>query len=66
MKVRIDYTNWKGERATRTIQPMGPNPLFFGSTEHHPDLQWLLKAYDWDKNQDRVFALRDIHSWEPV
>lgn len=58
--VRIDYTNYKGERAWRVIVP---ESIRFGSTEWHPEPQWLLKALDTEKNAVREFALRDIHAW---
>jgi predicted DNA-binding transcriptional regulator YafY len=68
MKVRIDYTNWKGERAFRIIQPLarpdGSGPIFFSSgNEWHP-AGWMLNAYDWEKKADRTFAMDHIHSWE--
>lgn len=56
----IDYTNYKGERGFRNIQP---ERLRFGATEYHPEKQWLLEAYDLDKEATRTFAVRDIHSW---
>lgn len=58
--VVIDYTNWRGERTTRTIRPKW---IWFGQTEWHPDPQWLLCAFDGDKCEDRDFAVRGIHSW---
>ncbi len=60
--VVIDYTNWRGERSKRRIHPV---TLTFGSNEWHKDLQWLLTAYDVDKEAVREFAMKDIHSWEP-
>lgn len=64
MKVLIRYTNWKGKTEWRTIIPKGT--VWFGSTDYHPEDQWLLPAYDVDKQADRTFALKDISSWEPV
>lgn len=60
-EVIIDYTNWRGERGLRTIHPV---EMFFGINEFHPGEQWLLKAIDMDKNAERVFAMKDIHSWK--
>lgn len=57
----IDYTNWRGERRTRIIRPLG---VLFNSTEHHPEPQWLLSAIDVEKNDVRFFALSNIHSWK--
>lgn len=61
--VEIDYVNWRGERALRRIVPL---ELWFGSSEYHPDEQWLLKAWDEDKNAERDFALSGIKGWKAV
>lgn len=58
--VKITYTNYKGETAERTIIPI---ELWFGSTEYHPEEQWLLKAFDLEKKAERNFAVKDIRSW---
>lgn len=60
-KVVIDYTNWKGERSVRTVTP---RLFFWGSTNYHPDPQWLMTAIDEDKNAERTFALSGVHSWK--
>ena len=59
--VIINYTNWKGVTGFRRIIP---KKIFFGSTEWHKEEQWLLEAYDVDKNADRSFAIKDIKSWQ--
>ena len=59
-KVIIQYTNWKGETGERAIQPL---ELWFGSTEYHPDEQWLLRAIDIAKNEERNFAMKDVIAW---
>lgn len=56
----IDYTNYRGERALRRIWPRG---ISFGTTEYHPEPQWLLLAFDLEKQADRHFAMKDIHAW---
>lgn len=61
--VQVDYTNWRGEKGTRTIVP---ESIYFGSTEWHPEKQWLLRAYDVEKQAYRDFALKDIASWIPA
>jgi hypothetical protein len=61
-EVIINYTNWRGENGNRTILPL---EMFFGLNEFHPGEQWLLKAIDLDKNMERIFAVKDIHSWKP-
>ncbi len=59
--VIIDYTNWRGEFSLRRIEP---RRVYFGSTEHHPEPQWLLEAMDLDKGEWRTFAMKDITGWK--
>jgi len=59
--VTIRYTNWKGETKDRHITP---KIMFWGSTNYHQELQWLLMAFDEDKQLERIFAMRDIQKWE--
>jgi len=56
--VRFSYTNYKGVTSMRTVEPIA---ISFGSTEFHPDRQWLMKGYDLDKQDYRVFALCDCN-----
>jgi ribonuclease HI len=53
----VTYTNYRGETRQRTIEPKS---VWFGSTEWHPEEQWLLKATDIEKGEERDFALKDI------
>jgi hypothetical protein len=53
----IIYTNWRGETAERSIVPIRP---WFGSTEWHPEPQWLLTAFDVEKQAARDFAWAGI------
>lgn len=53
----ITYTNWRGETATRRIQPIG---FFYGETSWHPKPQWLLRALDVDRGLERDFAVSGI------
>lgn len=59
-EVWIDYTNHRRERAWRHIEPMA---LVFAPSEWHEGLQWLLLAWDLDKQAERGFALTGIHCW---
>lgn len=59
--VHIVYTNWKGETAERTIVPI---ELWYGATDYHPEEQWLLRALDIEKNDERNFAIKDIAEWK--
>jgi hypothetical protein len=62
-KVRILYTNYRGETAYRTIIPEN---IVFESTEWHPTEQWILNAFDVEKNAKRGFALADIKEWHTI
>ena len=58
--VHIVYTNYKGETGVRKILP---KELKFGSSDYHPEPQWLLTAFDVDKQAERTFAVKDIKAW---
>jgi len=58
--IKILYTNYLGQTAIRTIEP---NRLWFGSTDQHPEPQWLIDAFDFDKQAPRTFAAINIRSW---
>lgn len=64
-RVNIDYTNHRGERSVRYILPLR---VWFGESEFHPQEghQWYLRAYDYDKDAERDFAMKDIHKWDPI
>lgn len=55
--IMLSYKNYRGEISTRRITPLKP---WYGSTEWHPEPQWLLKAFDHDKGAERDFALADF------
>lgn len=55
--LRFLYRNHRGEVSERVVQP---SRLAYGSTEWHPEPQWLLEAYDLGKSAMRTFALRDV------
>jgi hypothetical protein len=63
--VKIVYTNYRHQTTMRTIVP---ERVWFGSTEWHPEPQWLLEALDVEKGERRSFAMADIRCWfdEPV
>lgn len=58
--VYIVYTNYRGETRVRKILPLR---LWFGNTKWHPEEQWLLDAYDVEKEANRTFAMKDIRAW---
>lgn len=54
----FQYKNHRGEVAARVVFPIS---VRFGATEWHPEAQWLLRAFDRDKQAEREFAMRDIN-----
>ena len=60
-QVKILYTNWKGTTSYRNIVPLS---IEFKSTEWHREEQWILNAYDVDKEAERGFAIKDIKEWK--
>lgn len=63
--LRVDYTNWYGERRKRLIRPR-ERGLQYTSTKYHPEPQWLLEATDIEDGKIKWFSLKDIHSIEEV
>lgn len=56
----IDYTNHRGKRSIRRVLPLR---IEWGANDWHPEKQWLLIAFDLDRDGERSFAMKDIHSW---
>ena len=54
--LRFAYTNYRGEQSVREAIP---KRFWHGSTQFHPEDQWIMTAWDIDKKQDRDFALSD-------
>lgn len=52
------YVNHRGEKLRRRAVPLGSG-LEFKATAYHPEAQWILRAFDLDKQEVRDFALRD-------
>lgn len=56
--IKIDYTNYRGERRIRNIIPIkihrAVNPY------HGKEPQWLMEAFDLDKKEFRSFAFSGI------
>jgi len=53
----FEYKNWKGVTSIRRIKPHG---IWWGATEYHEKIQWLLSGYDYDKGGNRDFAMNGI------
>jgi predicted DNA-binding transcriptional regulator YafY len=58
--VEVLYTNHRGEKGWRRINPLR---LFYGASEHHPAPQWLLECYDFDRAAGRTYAMSGIEGW---
>lgn len=56
-ELKFEYINWEGKKAIRRVSPI---EIWYGKTEWHPKKQWLLRATDLDKNEERNFAVKDI------
>lgn len=61
--VLIDYTNYRGERKRYRVRPVG---FDWGTTQYHTEPQWLMRALDLDRQVERTFAMKDVHSWKPA
>ena len=59
--VVFDYKNYKGVVSERLVRPI---ELFYGYTSYYPNKQWLLKAWDLNKDAERTFAMADISDWK--
>lgn len=59
--VYVLYTNYKGETAWRTIKPLR---TYEGKSKWHPEKQWLMDVWDYEKEAERTFAIKDISEWE--
>lgn len=55
----VMYINYRGEASFRNIRPIR---VYYGSTEWHPEPQWIMQAYDLDKDAVRDFAMKDMYS----
>jgi len=59
-QVKIQFTNYRNETTVRTIIP---KEIKYGKTEYHPEEQWLLVAWDCEKQAERTFAMKDVKEW---
>lgn len=65
-QVDVDYTNYRGERRQRRIEPV-QGQMHFNYNEFHSEPQWLLTALDISGDGTlKTFAMAQIHSWKPV
>jgi hypothetical protein len=55
--LEFGYTNYRGEYGVRKAIPIR---IVFGNTNYHADTQWLLEAFDVEKQENRTYAINDI------
>ena len=60
MEAQVMYKNWKGDIGIRSILPLR---ILYGKTDYYPREQWLLKVWDFDKDDYRTYALKNIMEW---
>ena len=56
------YKNYRGELSERVAIPIR---IYHGVTEWHPEPQWLLEAWDMEKDAVRAFAMSDMQAPPP-
>lgn len=59
--VTFTYKNHRGETSVRLVRPI---MIAFGANAFHREPQWLLRAWDLNKEAERTFAMKDIRDWE--
>lgn len=52
--IEVVYSNHRGDVGQRTITPLR---VRWGSTDYHPEPQWLIDCWDHDKNDFRTYAM---------
>jgi predicted DNA-binding transcriptional regulator YafY len=58
-RLTFDYTNHRGEVATRRTACSGRGPVW-GATQWHQEAQWFLPMFCLDRKAWRYFALKDM------
>ena len=59
--LKFKYKNWRGNVSNRSVIPI--EVIFTSSSFHGDKEQWFLKAIDTDKNQERMFLMKDIQEF---
>lgn len=59
--IKVKYTNYRGETRVREIIPLN---VLFKSTRYHPELQYMLECFDVEKNEIRIYSLKDCNFTE--
>lgn len=55
--ITFDYTNHRGEKARRTAKVI---KVWWGETSYHSGEQWIFTGYDYDRQANRDFAMKDM------
>jgi hypothetical protein len=58
--VKVQYVNHRGEVGTLRIIPLS---IRYGETPRHQGRQWLLNAWDCDRQEQRTLAMLGIEAW---
>lgn len=51
------YRNWRGQESNRRVIP---SRVYFDSTPHHKEPQWIMEAFDLDRQVARAFSMTNI------
>lgn len=56
----VEYINYKGEKSIRKIKVLR---IYSGYSDYYPsdNLQWLIDVYDYDKDDNRTFLLKNCN-----
>ena len=64
-RIRFEYTNHRGETATRTIIPSGVMQ-FKTLAPWYPEPTWLMRGFCIDRHEYRDFQLSKMHHIEEI
>lgn len=57
--ITFEYKNHRGEEATRTARVI---KVCWGETPYHSGEQWIFTGYDFDRQANRDFAMKDMRN----
>lgn len=56
-EMEFDYKNYAGKKGSRRVKPLF---IWYGTTEWHKEPGWLLRAFDFSRDAERDFAMKDM------
>lgn len=59
-RISFWYTNWRGEYGLRTVTPIALRWSEGNEYAHGLEPQWILHAFDHDRQAERYFVLKHI------